>query len=81
MAKVKHHILVVHTENEPGVLNRIASLFRRRRFNIESIAAGHSEKPNVTRITIVMDGQHVEQAIKQMFSLHQRNTNRKLRIH
>jgi len=67
----KRHILVVHTENEPGVLNRIASLFRRRRFNIESIAAGHSEKPNVTRITIVMDAEktNVEQAIKQMYKI------------
>ncbi|MBU0577580.1 acetolactate synthase small subunit [Patescibacteria group bacterium] len=69
--KNKRHILVVHTENEPGVLNRIASLFRRRRFNIESIAAGHSEKPHVTRITIVMDGEktNVEQAIKQMYKI------------
>lgn len=48
------HTFVVHVENKPGVLNRVASLFRRRGFNIESISAGRSEEPGVTRITIVM---------------------------
>jgi acetolactate synthase-1/3 small subunit len=42
-------------EDKPGVLNRIASLFRRRNFNIESIVAGHSEVPGTTRLTIVTD--------------------------
>lgn len=46
---------VVHVENTPGVLNRVASLFRRRAFNIESLTVGHTEKPGVSRMTIVVD--------------------------
>ena len=67
----KRHILVVLVENKSGVLNRIASLFRRRRFNIESITVGYSERPGISRITILMDGEHakVEQAIKQMYKI------------
>ena len=42
-------------EDKPGVLNRVASLFRRRNFNIESLAVGHSEQPGVSRMTIVTD--------------------------
>jgi acetolactate synthase-1/3 small subunit len=40
-------------ENKPGVLNRIASLFRRRGYNIESLTVGHTERPNISRMTIV----------------------------
>jgi acetolactate synthase-1/3 small subunit len=47
--------LVALVEDKPGVLNRIASLFRRRNFNIESLAVGHSETPGVSRMTIVTD--------------------------
>src|SRR5688572_18857725 len=47
--------LVVYVENKPGVLNRVASLFRRRAFNIESLTVGHTEKPGVSRMTIVVD--------------------------
>lgn len=47
--------LVVHVENTPGVLNRVASLFRRRAFNIESLTVGHTDKPRVSRMTIVVD--------------------------
>jgi acetolactate synthase-1/3 small subunit len=47
--------LVALVEDKPGVLNRVASLFRRRNFNIESLAVGHSEKPGVSRMTIVTD--------------------------
>ena len=46
---------VVYVENKPGVLTRVASLFRRRAFNIESLAVGHTEKPGVSRMTIVVD--------------------------
>ena len=42
-------------ENKPGVLNRVASLFRRRNFNIESLAVGRTEKPDVSRMTVVVD--------------------------
>ncbi len=46
---------VVHVDDRPGVLNRVASLFRRRVFNIESLTVGHSDKPGVSRMTIVVD--------------------------
>lgn len=46
---------MVYVEDKPGVLNRIASLFRRRNFNIESLTVGHTETPGVSRMTIVME--------------------------
>jgi acetolactate synthase-1/3 small subunit len=52
--KTMQHTFVTLVENKPGVLNRIASLFRRRNFNIESITAGRTEKPDVSRMTIVV---------------------------
>ena len=48
--------LVAYVEDKPGVLNRIASLFRRRDFNIESLNVGKSHQPGVSRLTIVMRG-------------------------
>ncbi|MCK4579595.1 MAG: acetolactate synthase small subunit [Candidatus Marinimicrobia bacterium] len=48
-------ILIALVEDKPGVLNRIASLFRRRNFNIESLVVGHSEVPGASRLTIVTD--------------------------
>ncbi|MBI2852432.1 MAG: acetolactate synthase small subunit [Chloroflexi bacterium] len=62
------HTLVAVVENRPGVLNRMASLFRRRGFNIESIAVGHSEIPGQSRVTLVVDGNTtiVEQVRKQL---------------
>ena len=62
------HTLVALVEDKPGVLNRMASLFRRRGFNIESIAVGRSELPNLSRMTIVVDGSTamVEQVRKQL---------------
>jgi len=65
---VKKHTLIALVVDEPGVLNRIASLFRRRGFNIESIAVGHSELPHLSRMTIVVDGTttSVEQVRKQL---------------
>lgn len=47
--------LVVLVENRPGVLTRVASLFRRRAFNIESLTVGHTEREGVSRMTIVVD--------------------------
>ena len=47
--------LIATVEDKPGVLNRVASLFRRRNFNIESLVVGHSEVPGVSRMTIVTD--------------------------
>jgi acetolactate synthase-1/3 small subunit len=62
------HVLVALVADKPGVLNRVASLFRRRGFNIESIAVGHTEKEGVSRMTIVIDGDPamVEQVRKQL---------------
>jgi acetolactate synthase-1/3 small subunit len=67
MAATKH-TLVALVADRPGVLNRMASLFRRRGFNIDSIAEGHSEIPNLSRMTIVVDGtaMMVEQVRKQL---------------
>ncbi len=67
MATNKHALVALVTD-KPGVLNRIASLFRRRGFNIESIAVGHSEVPKISRMTIVVDGSttQVEQVRKQL---------------
>jgi acetolactate synthase I/III small subunit len=50
-----NHTIVALVEDIPGVLNRVASLFRRRSFNIESLAVGHTETPGVSRMTIVVD--------------------------
>ena len=46
---------VVYVEDKPGVLNRAVSLFRRRNFNIDSLAVGHSDQPGVSRMTIVIE--------------------------
>ena len=48
------HTFTVYVEDVPGVLNRVASLFRRRGFNITSLAVGHSETPGVSRMTVVV---------------------------
>ena len=70
MATAKH-TLVALVEDKPGVLNRMASLFRRRGFNIESIAVGHSDVPNMSRMTFVVIGTKamVEQVRKQLDKL------------
>ncbi len=52
--------LIALVEDKPGVLNRVASLFRRRNFNIESLNVGRTEKPNVSRMTIVLDSEDVD---------------------
>ena len=49
------HTFVVYVDNKPGVLNRVASLFRRRAFNIESLAVGRTEQPGVSRMTVVVN--------------------------
>jgi acetolactate synthase-1/3 small subunit len=65
------HTLVALVEDKPGVLNRIASLFRRRAFNIQSLAVGGSEHPGLSRMTIVTGGDaaQVEQVRKQLEKL------------
>jgi acetolactate synthase I/III small subunit len=65
------HTLVAIVQDRPGVLNRMVSLFRRRGFNIDSIAVGHSETPHLSRVTIVINGTTatVEQVRKQLDKL------------
>ena len=64
----KKHTLVALVEDNPGVLNRMVSLFRRRGFNIASIAVGSSETPGFSKVTFVVDGslEMVEQVRKQL---------------
>lgn len=54
-----YHTLVIIVEDKPGVLNRVSSLFRRRMFNIESLTVGHTENPEISRITLVVNGDEV----------------------
>jgi len=63
------HTLVALMQDRPGVLNRAVSLFRRRGFNIESLAVGHTETPGVSRMTLVVDAEEVEQVVKQFYRL------------
>ena len=65
------HTLVALVENQPGVLQRVANLFSRRGFNIESLTVGHTETDRTSRMTIVIDGNktQVEQVIKQLYKL------------
>ena len=49
------HTFAVYVDNKPGVLNRVASLFRRRAFNIESLTVGHTEREGISRMTVVVD--------------------------
>ena len=55
------HTLAVLVENRPGVLTHISGLISRRAFNIESIAAGYTEEADMTRITVVVEGNEIEQ--------------------
>jgi acetolactate synthase-1/3 small subunit len=57
------HTLTVLVENKPGVLNRVASLMRRRNFNIDSLAVGETEDPTVSRMTIVIDASKTNAAL------------------
>ena len=50
------HTVAALVEDRPGVLNRVASLFRRRGFNIDSLAVGATEEPGISRMTIVVEG-------------------------
>jgi len=65
------HILSVSVLNKPGVLTRIAGLFSRRNFNIESLNVGKTENPEISRMTIVVQGDEkvLEQVTKQLHKL------------
>jgi len=68
---VSRHTLSVLVENKPGVLARVASLFSRRGFNIESLAVGPTEIPEISRMTIVVNVEELplEQVTKQLNKL------------
>src|ERR687892_57995 len=65
------HTLSILVENKPGILARIAALFARRGFNIDSLAVGPTEYPSVSRMTVVVDveDQPLEQVTKQLNKL------------
>jgi acetolactate synthase I/III small subunit len=65
------HTIAILVEDQPGVMARVASLFTRRGFNIESIAVGHSEKAGISRMTIITSGDEkvLEQVTKQLNKL------------
>lgn len=65
------HTIVALVEDHPGVLNRVASLFRRRGFNIDSLAVGPTEEEGISRMTIVVDAAttQIEQVELQLYKL------------
>jgi acetolactate synthase-1/3 small subunit len=65
------HTIAVLVKDHPGVLARVASLFSRRGFNIESLAVGHTEDANISRMTIIVEGDErvLEQITKQLNKL------------
>lgn len=67
----KTHTMIAWMEDKPGVLNRVAGLFRRRNFNIESLAVGHSEEPGISRMTFVAAGndRELRQIQTQLYKL------------
>jgi len=67
----RKHILSVLVENKPGVLTRIAGLFARRGFNIDTLSVGPTEDPTISRMTITLDGANhpIDQVTKQLHKL------------
>ena len=67
----QQHTLIALVEDKPGVLTKVASMFRRRGFNIASLAVGNSEQPGLSRMTFVVNGDDhtVGQVVKQLDKL------------
>jgi acetolactate synthase-1/3 small subunit len=67
----RKHILSLMVENKPGVLARIAGLFSRRGFNIDTLAVGPTEDPDISRVTLTLDGavHPIDQVTKQLHKL------------
>jgi acetolactate synthase I/III small subunit len=67
----RKHLLSILVENKPGVLARIAGLFSRRGFNIDTLAVGPTEDPQISRITLTLDGalHPIDQVTKQLHKL------------
>jgi acetolactate synthase-1/3 small subunit len=92
MNGITRHTMIAWMEDKPGVLNRVAGLFRRRNFNIESLAVGHSETPGISRMTFVAAGtdRDMSQIQTQLYKLinvtsvqdvtHQPTVNRELAL-
>ena len=68
---MERHTIAVLVENKPGVLARVASLFRRRGFNIDSLAVGTTDREDISRMTIVVRGDQkvLELVMKQLNKL------------
>jgi acetolactate synthase-1/3 small subunit len=69
MESTVKHTIVALIQDHPGALNRAVSLFRRRGFNIHSIVVGPSETPDISRMTLVVEAEHVEQVVKQLYRI------------
>ena len=69
--KLLRHTITALVQDKPGVLNRVSSMFRRRGFNIVSLAVGHSEEPDYSRMTFVVEGDDriIEQVAKHLNKL------------
>ena len=67
----RKHVLSILVENKPGVLARVAGLFSRRGFNIDTLAVGPTDDPSVSRITLTLDGavHPIDQVTKQLHKL------------
>jgi len=67
----RKHVLSLLVENKPGVLARIAGLFSRRGFNIDTLAVGPTDDPEISRITLTLDGavHPIDQVTKQLHKL------------
>jgi len=67
----RRHIVSILVENKPGVLARVAGLFARRGFNIETLAVGPTDDPTTSRITLTLDGARhpIDQVTKQLHKL------------
>ncbi len=68
---MKRRTISITVDNKPGVLTRVATLFRRRNYNIESLTVGATENPAISRMTIVVEGDQriIEQVTKQLHKL------------
>ena len=67
----RKHVLSILVENKPGVLTRIAGLFARRGFNIDTLAVGPTDDESISRITLTLDGavHPIDQVTKQLHKL------------
>src|ERR1700744_4825862 len=67
----RKHVLSIQVENKPGVLARVAGLFSRRGFNIDTLAVGPTDDPSISRIPLTLDGavHPIDQVTKQLHKL------------